>query len=62
MAITLKEAIEIMNLPRDDRHFILYEKERQAEKLLIEAGKTIERNRQNHPDVRFSLLPGETKE
>ena len=60
--MTLKEAIEILTIWREEGEIIDSEKLDKAEKLGIEAGKHIEHNRlvNNHPDQ--ALLPGETKE
>jgi len=58
----LEKAIENLTAGREDCGMIPEEEYTQTIDLAIEALKVIKRNRQNHPDIRFSLLPGETED
>lgn len=58
----LNEAIEIVTKERADHHSLDTDVVGQAERLLIEAGKTVTKWREQHRDLGFLLLPGETEE
>ncbi|MBA7555107.1 hypothetical protein ES705_47759 [subsurface metagenome] len=57
----LKKAIEIQKELLDADNIDLTEDEKDAIKLLIEAGKRLVENRRDFPETAWLLLPGETE-
>jgi len=60
--MNLDRAIEIVTKERRDHHSFPTDIIGKAEQLLIEAGKRLKEHREEHIDITYRLLPGETED